>query len=593
MAKSAVRELVVRIKGEDQVTQVFGKIDGATGKLKVGFAGLRKGLDGTAKAFAATSVAGGAFLAFATKAVKASAAQEAINAQLENSLARLGIKYSDVRGEIDAFAETQQRTTQFGDDQTKSVLRLLIDLTGDYKVALASVSAVQDLAVAQNMSVDETTRLVGRALEGNVAVLGEHLSALRGMKEETSAALTPMERMELVTGAISAKFGGSATAIDATSLAMARLNNRAGDVVEAFGDALTKGDGFAGVILDLETGLIGLEGYIKDNANTIRTVFVGSLIPAIRTGQAFGFVAKGLTQTIQTLVGIAGPAATLYKEMFKPGGGLLFNFSGVMEAVGGVETALNQTFDSVNATEEVWLKVSTALDEAIDSLREWNATPVDDKAPGAGRLPGRRPPGRRLPGAGPGAGDGDGVSPITLDPETLDVTGLPLVFDQEEFGPGRQIPIESFDEMNARVAKEIADLEAEYSGVVPTMTETSAVMDVLSQSASNLGSALGTAATDVDAAAQQMSASIIQMIASLAAAQIGGPAGIAAGGFLSAVLGGAMSASVGGRRQGARGGRAARSARRSGMARSRRGGPSGAAIALSGVERGLQWATGG
>ena len=183
----------------------------------------------------------------------------------------------------------------------------------------------------------------------------------------------------------------------------------------------------------------------------------------------------------------------------------------------------------------------------------------------------------------------------------MDVTGLPLVFDQEEFGPGRQIPIESFAEMNARVTNEIADLESAYDpGMVFEMeefpavaSETSAVMDVLSQSASNLGSALGTAATDVDAAAQQMSASIIQMIASLAAAQIGGPAGIAAGGFLSAVLGGAMSASVGGRRQGARGGRAARSARRSGMARSRRGGPSGAAIALSGVERGLQWATRG
>jgi hypothetical protein len=543
MAKSAVRELVVRIKGEDQVTQVFGKIDGATGKLKVGFAGLRKGLDGTAKAFAATSVAGGAFLAFATKAVKASAAQEAINAQLENSLARLGIKYSDVRGEIDAFAETQQRTTQFGDDETKGVLRLLIDLTGDYEASVKSLSAVQDFAVSQNMSLESAGRLVGRALGGNVTVLSRYIPSLQGLTKETVEALSPMERMELVTGKISEVFGGSATAIDSTSLAMSRLSNRAGDVMEAFGLALTKGDGFAGVILDLETGLIGLEGYIKDNAHTIRTVFVGALVPAIRMGQTFGFVTKGLTQTIQTLVNLAGPMLNLLDALGPHRGGILFNFSGVMEAVDGVDSALNRSFDTVNATEDIWAKVSTALDGAVDSLREWNATPVDAKTAGAGRPPGRSPARRRPPGAGPGAGAGAGVSPITLEPDILTPTDSGLVFELEEFPA--------------------------------VASETSAVMDVLSQSASNLGSALGTAAADVDNAAETMSMALVDLVMQMATAQIGGPLGGAVGSFGTALFGGVIG-SVGGRRAGAGRARQTSAARAAGMQRTpprRRGGP--------------------
>ena len=251
--------LRAEIRAKDRASAAIRKVKGSVGGLANSMAKLRN-------ASLLAAAAGGAFLAFAAKAVSLSAKQESVNRRLALALEKIGVSYNSVRGEINKFAAAQQASTEFGDDQTKSVLTTLVQLTGDYDAALKGVSATQDIATALGMSLESASRLVARAMGGNISVLSRYLPKLQGLSKSTLAAMTLQEKQALVLREIEGAFGGAAKAISPIEQGMANLRNTMGDVTEAFGKMLTE----AGSLTDKSGWFLSFLQFSEDWFNVTR-----------------------------------------------------------------------------------------------------------------------------------------------------------------------------------------------------------------------------------------------------------------------------------------------------------------------------------
>ena len=66
---------------------------------------------------------------------------------LQTSVELLGKKYDEVRGQIEGMAAQMQATTEYGKTDTRRVLAILIQLTGDYEKSMKNLPLVMDLSL--------------------------------------------------------------------------------------------------------------------------------------------------------------------------------------------------------------------------------------------------------------------------------------------------------------------------------------------------------------------------------------------------------------------------------------------------------------
>jgi hypothetical protein len=87
----------------------------------------------------------GALIAFAAayKSVQAALAQRAVFRKLEATITNTGANYQMLKGEIDKVFESQQRLTNFGDDESAKTLSTLIQISGDYTKSLKVVRLLE------------------------------------------------------------------------------------------------------------------------------------------------------------------------------------------------------------------------------------------------------------------------------------------------------------------------------------------------------------------------------------------------------------------------------------------------------------------
>lgn len=241
------------------VIQAKDQASPAINAVKQGLSGLRSAADATGKAtsdlwnkYGDIATAAGA-VAFLKSSVQASAEAERIQSQLVVSLGRVGVAYTSVQDQIEAFAAAQQKATQYDGEMVSQSLTALVNVTGEFNDStLKAAKAAEDLATATGMDLVSASRAVAQALEGNVKGLGQYVPALKDMGQEALAALSPQERMAVVLAELDKAYGGSSESLGKQTLALARLANAYGDLQEAVGGLV----GSAG-------GMAVLEGYIS------------------------------------------------------------------------------------------------------------------------------------------------------------------------------------------------------------------------------------------------------------------------------------------------------------------------------------------
>lgn len=205
------------------------------------------------------------------ESVVASANQEAIFTRLGASIEGVGGDWSKLRGEVEAFADAQQRTTRFGDTETAQAMQRLITLTGTYRGALDAVRLAEDFAEGSGRSLSEATNMVAKGLTGNLEALGEVIPQARILARTMGESATLSQKAEAAVRLLNESYGGMSQKVGDGTVALSRIKNALGDVSEAVGDNIRKWSLF-------RTTVSGLADAIEDTSKLLSGANLGGEI---------------------------------------------------------------------------------------------------------------------------------------------------------------------------------------------------------------------------------------------------------------------------------------------------------------------------
>jgi len=214
-----------------------------------------------------------------------SASQRSGINQLRMSLQSLGsVDVPHAMQAIEAFAAQQQRTTRYGDDQTRAVVANMATVLHGTEVTAAELTSlaglVQDVMERRGTRLRATATAVARAYVGQVEALNEILPAQRELLTLTlsqeGATAASAEAMSI----LEEEFRGASAGIDDQEQALANLGNTWGDFREQLGDAISEAAIQAGTMGDLQMALDDLITLTAENGPQLVT-FLADVATAI------------------------------------------------------------------------------------------------------------------------------------------------------------------------------------------------------------------------------------------------------------------------------------------------------------------------
>ena len=162
--------------------------------------------------------------------------QEQAEAKLRGALIATGTQLTVSQESLQAYASELQQTTLYGDETTISAMALLQSLAKLDEDGLKKITPrVQDFAAAMGVDFVTAMTLVGKTL-------GSSTNALTRYGVEIDMTGTKEEKLELLTVALTEKFGGMAEQMGSTAFgASVKLKNATGDLKEMFGEIVAEG----------------------------------------------------------------------------------------------------------------------------------------------------------------------------------------------------------------------------------------------------------------------------------------------------------------------------------------------------------------
>lgn len=125
-------------------------------------------------------IASTAWLQSAAKdALEAEQAQTKLRFQVE----ALGISFSNASMAVDEAIQKSSEYARVQDDEVVKTLQTLIFNSGKYKESLENLNLAYDLAYQKGISVEESAALLGKAMTGNVDMLGRYIPELRYLEQ--------------------------------------------------------------------------------------------------------------------------------------------------------------------------------------------------------------------------------------------------------------------------------------------------------------------------------------------------------------------------------------------------------------------------
>jgi hypothetical protein len=144
--------------------------------------------------------------------ISAAKEAQAIENQLRYALEGVGYSWEGLKGRVDEFAGSLQKTTRFADDQARQALTDLMMYTEDFSKAQQGARLAMDMSVRTGQDLFTSTRLIGMAMTGNVEMLGRYIPQLRNLDAVLGPTATMAEKAAYVMKILNEKFGGTAQA---------------------------------------------------------------------------------------------------------------------------------------------------------------------------------------------------------------------------------------------------------------------------------------------------------------------------------------------------------------------------------------------
>jgi len=308
-ASDMTLQMVLKLK--DEASKELGKAGKAVGGLN------KQALLIGGAAVAGIAAAGAALW----DAAKAAGEEELGVIRLGETVKNTGADWNTAQTAIEDYLTAELKRVALDDGEGRDSLNKLTAATGDYKEAMALLPGVMDLARGANISMEQATMLVTKAIDGSVGGLGKY--GIEVSKEATNTE---------ILGAIQAKYAGQAEAYGNTFAgAQAKMDIALGNLKETVGaavlpvltDLITK---FANIAMDampaIETALNTVGPVFTTIFNGIGTVITGAwdLISPVFTaivgwlqgdgtstlnswGTTMDTVMNGVKTTVETILG--------------------------------------------------------------------------------------------------------------------------------------------------------------------------------------------------------------------------------------------------------------------------------------------------
>jgi phage-related protein len=232
------------IKAIDESSSVMDKIKSSVGLLGSSLSELGGGFTAVGSVmtgFAAGGVAGAAITALGevSKGLEWSVKQAADSEQAFKNLAeaveRSGTSWTSVGGATRQYLTQLQATTVYSDEALAGIVERLLTFGLTYDQAMKAAGAALDLAAAKHMDLESAASLVGKAIDGNTAILKRYGVDVEVAKDATDK-FTP------VITALNEQFGGAAQAQAQTYAGIQeRLKNATSELGEKIGGILLPG----------------------------------------------------------------------------------------------------------------------------------------------------------------------------------------------------------------------------------------------------------------------------------------------------------------------------------------------------------------
>jgi len=248
-------EFRVDNKGAIQQVRQFKKetdgVEGSTQKASRGMGGLTTALKAAGAAFAAAGVA-----RFLKSSTEAAAEQQRIFTTLANSMKNVGVEYNKVGVELQGTLSALQATTRYGDTDTAAMLNRMINLTGDYTIAMKGLQPIIDMSVSTGQDWKSVSDTIGKAIAGNLGTLSRYGIVLDDATKKMLQNADAAERAEYLYGLLNDRFGGAAQAdIQTYAGQMEQLGNYWGDFQETIGSFVTTAPGVNIVFNNMVTAI--------------------------------------------------------------------------------------------------------------------------------------------------------------------------------------------------------------------------------------------------------------------------------------------------------------------------------------------------
>lgn len=200
-------------------------ISGDSRQAQKALSGVSAATKRTSKVMSGLGVAAGGVVsiglgAWLMEGINKAKAAEASTAVLAKAVDNTGKSFSALKPQIDAALAATSNYAAVGKGDLRAALNQMVTATGNVDLSLKALNVTADLARNKNMSLEAAGRLVGRALNGNVAALSRY-----GIKLKNGAS------SEQVLLALEQKLGGTAGAWAQTAEGrIARFNIKLGEI---------------------------------------------------------------------------------------------------------------------------------------------------------------------------------------------------------------------------------------------------------------------------------------------------------------------------------------------------------------------------
>ncbi len=271
---------VTSVKNWEGVLDDLGKKSKATGDAH---GGMYRQIAFGISVYDAARKAGRLMFDFLKDSVAEAMESEEAEASLAAALQATGRARDGMLPGLLKYAEQIQKNTTYEDDETKSALALMAQLTNlDEKGLKQAMNGAVGLAAVMKMDLQGATRAVAQGYEGNFIALGRLIPEIRNAKTES-------EKHAAMEKALAEMYGQAEAKARTFAGGLKQLGNMWGEVEETAGGAITNNEKFRDVIVSVKDKISELleSGKIAEWADKATTFVLGLV-------DAFGSLKKGL-----------------------------------------------------------------------------------------------------------------------------------------------------------------------------------------------------------------------------------------------------------------------------------------------------------